>query len=257
MPRWPQVRTGPGARRSCSVWLRSARRSNDVDMRVWGRRCIPRRCRLRVGCLSARLLCGRWPAALRFVRQFVYRPDGGQHSVLPHRAVSRSALVCCGGLCGRSMCPPAGGELATPTAPYAPQPSSPYPPSSSKQSAQKRLQLTNPSRQNLKQLRYFDVLAFDAESARAFGAVAAALRASGRKPVARAYDALIAASAIAYGWRYTAATREISPRSHNCSCEQSHTPITFSNHKPAVHARIVSLSQRWPSAIVIVTKYST
>jgi tRNA(fMet)-specific endonuclease VapC len=45
----------------------------------------------------------------------------------------------------------------------------------------------------------FDVLAFDAESARAFGVVAAALRASGRKPAARAYDALIAASAIAYG----------------------------------------------------------
>jgi tRNA(fMet)-specific endonuclease VapC len=45
----------------------------------------------------------------------------------------------------------------------------------------------------------FDVLAFGAESARAFGTVAASLRASGRKPVARAYDALIAASAIAYG----------------------------------------------------------
>jgi predicted nucleic acid-binding protein len=45
----------------------------------------------------------------------------------------------------------------------------------------------------------FDVLTFDADSARAFGAVAAALRASGRKPAARAFDALIAASAIAYG----------------------------------------------------------
>ena len=45
----------------------------------------------------------------------------------------------------------------------------------------------------------FDVLAFDAESARAFGAVAASLRASGRKPAARTYDALIAASAIAHG----------------------------------------------------------
>ena len=41
----------------------------------------------------------------------------------------------------------------------------------------------------------FDVLVFDAESARAFGSVAASLRASGRKPAARAYDALIAASA--------------------------------------------------------------
>lgn len=45
----------------------------------------------------------------------------------------------------------------------------------------------------------FDVLAFDAQCARSFGEVAASLRASGRKPAARAYDALIAASAIAYG----------------------------------------------------------
>ena len=44
----------------------------------------------------------------------------------------------------------------------------------------------------------FDVLVFDGESARAFGAVAASLRVSDRKPTARAYDALIAASAIAY-----------------------------------------------------------
>jgi tRNA(fMet)-specific endonuclease VapC len=45
----------------------------------------------------------------------------------------------------------------------------------------------------------FDVFAFDDESARAFGAVAASLRASGRKPAARPYDALVAASAIANG----------------------------------------------------------
>jgi tRNA(fMet)-specific endonuclease VapC len=45
----------------------------------------------------------------------------------------------------------------------------------------------------------FQAVPFDADCARAFGAVAAALRASGRKPVARAYDALIAASAIALG----------------------------------------------------------
>ena len=44
----------------------------------------------------------------------------------------------------------------------------------------------------------FDVLPFDEECARAFGGVAAALRTSGRKPAARAYDALIAASAIAH-----------------------------------------------------------
>ena len=43
----------------------------------------------------------------------------------------------------------------------------------------------------------FEILPFDADCARAFGSVAAALRASGREPAARAYDALIAASAIA------------------------------------------------------------
>ena len=43
----------------------------------------------------------------------------------------------------------------------------------------------------------FDPLPFDASAARAFGRVAAALRGSGRKPAARAYDALIAATAIA------------------------------------------------------------
>ena len=43
----------------------------------------------------------------------------------------------------------------------------------------------------------FDTIAFDASAARAFGRVAASLRTAGRKPRARAYDALIAASAIA------------------------------------------------------------
>jgi hypothetical protein len=42
----------------------------------------------------------------------------------------------------------------------------------------------------------FDPLPFDAASARAFGRVAAW---SGRKPVARAYDALIAATALSRG----------------------------------------------------------
>ena len=45
----------------------------------------------------------------------------------------------------------------------------------------------------------FDPLPFDAGCARAFGRVAASLRRSGRKPQARAYDALIAATAIAHG----------------------------------------------------------
>ncbi len=44
----------------------------------------------------------------------------------------------------------------------------------------------------------FDPLPFDAAAARAFGRVAAALRKSGRKPAARAYDAMIAATALAH-----------------------------------------------------------
>ena len=45
----------------------------------------------------------------------------------------------------------------------------------------------------------FDPLPFDRASARAFGQVAASLRQSGRKTAARAYDALIAATAMAHG----------------------------------------------------------
>ncbi|MGH7616384.1 MAG: type II toxin-antitoxin system VapC family toxin [Gemmatimonadaceae bacterium] len=43
----------------------------------------------------------------------------------------------------------------------------------------------------------FDPLPFDANAARAFGRVAAALRRRGRKATARSYDAMIAATAIA------------------------------------------------------------
>jgi tRNA(fMet)-specific endonuclease VapC len=43
----------------------------------------------------------------------------------------------------------------------------------------------------------FDPLPFDAAAARALGQVAASLRRAGRKPAARAYDAMIAATAIA------------------------------------------------------------
>ncbi len=43
----------------------------------------------------------------------------------------------------------------------------------------------------------FEPLPFDAAAARAFGRVAASLRRAGRKPAARAYGALIAATAIA------------------------------------------------------------
>jgi len=45
----------------------------------------------------------------------------------------------------------------------------------------------------------FEALPFDAPAARAFGQVAASLRRHGRKPAARAYDAMIAATAIANG----------------------------------------------------------
>ena len=43
----------------------------------------------------------------------------------------------------------------------------------------------------------FDPLPFDAAAARAFGRVAASLRRAGRKTTARAYDAMIAAIAVA------------------------------------------------------------
>lgn len=45
----------------------------------------------------------------------------------------------------------------------------------------------------------FEPLPFDATAARAFGRVAASLRRSGRKPAARAFDTLIAATAMANG----------------------------------------------------------
>jgi predicted nucleic acid-binding protein len=45
----------------------------------------------------------------------------------------------------------------------------------------------------------FDPLPFDAGAARAFAGVAASLRRSARKTIARAYDAMIAATAIANG----------------------------------------------------------
>lgn len=43
----------------------------------------------------------------------------------------------------------------------------------------------------------FDPLPFDAAAARAFGGVATSLRRGGRKATARAYDAMIAATAVA------------------------------------------------------------
>lgn len=45
----------------------------------------------------------------------------------------------------------------------------------------------------------FDPIPFDAAAARTFGRVASSLRQAGRKPAARAYDALIAAVALSRG----------------------------------------------------------
>ena len=45
----------------------------------------------------------------------------------------------------------------------------------------------------------FDPIPFDAAAARAFGMVASSYRRSGRKPAARSFDAMIAATAIANG----------------------------------------------------------
>ncbi len=44
----------------------------------------------------------------------------------------------------------------------------------------------------------FEALPFDAAAARTFGRVAASLRQAGRKTVARSYDAMIAATALAH-----------------------------------------------------------
>jgi tRNA(fMet)-specific endonuclease VapC len=55
----------------------------------------------------------------------------------------------------------------------------------------------------------FEALPFDAAAARAFGSVAAELRRRGRKPAARAYDAMIAAVASSRGLPvYTANPRD-------------------------------------------------
>ena len=45
----------------------------------------------------------------------------------------------------------------------------------------------------------FDPIPFDAAAARAFGQFAASYRRSGRKPAARSFDAMIAATALANG----------------------------------------------------------
>ncbi len=57
----------------------------------------------------------------------------------------------------------------------------------------------------------FNPLPFDAMAARSFGRVAASLRRTGRKPAARTYDAMIAATALAHGLPvYTCNPRDFS-----------------------------------------------
>jgi tRNA(fMet)-specific endonuclease VapC len=64
---------------------------------------------------------------------------------------------------------------------------------------------SNPQEQAIRQLRIqqaeadFHPLPFDSAAARSFGRVAASLRSSGRKSRARAFDVMIAATAIANG----------------------------------------------------------
>lgn len=65
------------------------------------------------------------------------------------------------------------------------------------------LSTSDPTERAIRQVRLQEVeaaftpLPFDAAAARAFGRVAASLRQGGRKPAARAFDALIAATALA------------------------------------------------------------
>jgi predicted nucleic acid-binding protein len=61
-------------------------------------------------------------------------------------------------------------------------------------------QLRNSRQAHLQQAETdFSAIPFDSSAARAFGRVAASMRRSGRKPQARAFDAMIAATAIANG----------------------------------------------------------
>ena len=68
----------------------------------------------------------------------------------------------------------------------------------------------------------FEPIPFDAEAARAFGRVAASLRRSGRKPAARALDALIAARRSRTACRCIPATRTTSQASMGSTSESCH-----------------------------------
>ncbi len=85
----------------------------------------------------------------------------------------------------------------------------------------------------------FVPLPFDVPAARAFAGVAASLHSAGRKTAARAYDAMIAAVAIANGLRSTPATRWTSPGSTTSSWFRSSTP-TGAVHPPCTNWSIPS-----------------
>lgn len=98
------------------------------------------------------------------------------------------------------------------------------------------LATTDPEEQVVRQSRLqlcearFDPIPFDADAARAFGRVAAALRSMGRKHSARAYDALIAATALARGLPlYTLNAREF----EGIPGLQVHTPRSPRTTPPA------------------------
>lgn len=79
----------------------------------------------------------------------------------------------------------------------------------------------------------FNALPFDARAARAFGGVAASLRRSGRKTAARAYDAMIAAVALANGLPLSPATRMTSQASTGCRSSPYRIPTSTHDGAPA------------------------
>jgi tRNA(fMet)-specific endonuclease VapC len=80
----------------------------------------------------------------------------------------------------------------------------------------------------------FEPLPFDAPAARAFGRVAASLRRAGRKPRARAYDALIAAVAVANDLPLHTCNPADSPGSTACASSRCRFPEP--EHHPALRS---------------------
>jgi predicted nucleic acid-binding protein len=91
----------------------------------------------------------------------------------------------------------------------------------------------------------FEPLAFDAAAARAFGRVAASLRRAGRKTSARAYDAMIAATALANHLPvYTCNPDDFSGIA---DLDVVAVPIPDSPAAPVETARATPKARRWPS----------